>query len=335
MDPVNLQDELQQLKRKLETESRIERSLECIRSRTLEMKSSSELAEISRLLDMEVRNLGIKTWGCAFHIYRENDSIEWFSNEEGIVSDGSIRPRENVFLRYFKAGQRGEKLLVEEYKGKKCVEHYEYLCTLPGVGEDLLKIKESGGSFPTFQVDHIAFFKYGYLMFITFQPVPEAHDIFVRFARVFEQTYTRFLDLQNAEARARDAEIEAALEKVRSSTMAMQKSKDLGQVASAMFQQMRLLGGDMFAFGIVLCDKHPTMVEQWHSIGEAGMLTPFFVPIDLDYIHRYRFDQWKAGVEVFSIEIPEDYIVEHFELMYALPSVQTVLEDMKKRGVRS
>ena len=40
------------------------------------------------------------------------------------------------------------------------------------------------------------------------------------FAMVFEQTYTRFLDLKNAEAQAREAQIEAALERVRSKTMA-------------------------------------------------------------------------------------------------------------------
>ena len=37
-----------------------------------------------------------------------------------------------------------------------------------------------------------------------------------RFGKVFEQTYTRFLDLQKAEAQAREAQIEAALERVRS-----------------------------------------------------------------------------------------------------------------------
>ena len=45
--------------------------------------------------------------------------------------------------------------------------------------------------------------------------------------RVFEQAYTRFLDLQKAEAQAREAQIEAALERVRSRSMSMQKSEEL------------------------------------------------------------------------------------------------------------
>ena len=35
----------------------------------------------------------------------------------------------------------------------------------------------------------------------------EEIDIVLRFAKVFEQTYTRFLDLQKAEAQAREAKL--------------------------------------------------------------------------------------------------------------------------------
>src|SRR5204863_1098125 len=59
-------------------------------------------------------------------------------------------------------------------------------------------------------------------------PFPdEAKKVINRFAGVFNLTYKRFIDLQKAEAQAREAKIEAALERVRASTMAMQKSEDL------------------------------------------------------------------------------------------------------------
>ena len=38
-------------------------------------------------------------------------------------------------------------------------------------------------------------------------------DILMRFAKVFHLTYTRFLDLQNAEIQAREAQIEAVIGK--------------------------------------------------------------------------------------------------------------------------
>ena len=54
--------------------------------------------------------------------------------------------------------------------------------------------------------------------------------ILKRFAKVFEQTYTRFLDLQKAEAQAREAQIELGLERVRARAMAMQKSDELKEL---------------------------------------------------------------------------------------------------------
>ena len=65
----------------------------------------------------------------------------------------------------------------------------------------------------------------------------------IRFARVFEQTYTRFLDLQKAEAQAREAQIQLALERVRARTMAMHKSEELAETAHVLFQQLIELGG--------------------------------------------------------------------------------------------
>jgi hypothetical protein len=84
---------------------------------------------------------------------------------------------------------------------------------------------------------HYAYFSKGFLLFITYAPVPDAHDIFTRFAAVFDQTYTRFLDLQKAEAQAKEAQIEAALERVRSRSMAMHRSDELKEVIRLVLQQ--------------------------------------------------------------------------------------------------
>src|SRR6187551_2576567 len=49
-------------------------------------------------------------------------------------------------------------------------------------------------------------------------------EIFKRFGKVFEQTYTRFLDLQKAQTQAREARIETALERIRARALAMHNS---------------------------------------------------------------------------------------------------------------
>ncbi len=204
-------------------EAQIETALERVRSRTMAMQHSDELAEASHLLDQEVRGLGIKTWGCAFHIYRENDSIEWFGNEAGLLPTYTV-PREGIFKQYYERGQKGESLFVKEIAGAECIAHYEYMSTLPVVGDVLKQLKKTNGSFPSYQIDHVAYFNYGYLLFITREEVTEAHEIFKRFAKVFEQTYTRFLDLQLKEEQAvKLVEEKQRLEETLSDLQATQK----------------------------------------------------------------------------------------------------------------
>ena len=69
----------------------------------------------------------------------------------------------------------------------------------------------------------------------------EENKILIRFTKVFQQTYTRFLDLQKAEAQAREAQIEAALERVRSRAMAMQNSGELADIVDTVLRELTRL----------------------------------------------------------------------------------------------
>ncbi len=66
----------------------------------------------------------------------------------------------------------------------------------------------------------------------------EENSILLRIGKVFQQTYTRFLDLQKSEAQAREAQIEAALERVRSRTIGMQKSDELREVIQVIHDEL-------------------------------------------------------------------------------------------------
>lgn len=224
-------------------EAQIEAALERVRSSSIAMRKSEELADLSFELVKQVHALGIDTWFCAFNIYDDDSkgSLEWGSNLQGTYEEYRT-PREGIFLQYYEAGQKGEELLINKINEAQCPAHYEYLCSLPGVGEQLLQMKDAGIPFPTSQIDHVAFFKYGYIIFITFEPVPEAHDIFKRFAKVFEQTYTRFLDLQKAEEQAREAQIEMSLEKVRNVALQLKKSDEMLDIAKVLYEQLLDLG---------------------------------------------------------------------------------------------
>jgi hypothetical protein len=63
-----------------------------------------------------------------------------------------------------------------------------------------------------------SFNHFGGLFIATLEPLSQENfNILLRFAKVFDQTYTRFNDLKLAESQAREAKIEAALERVQES----------------------------------------------------------------------------------------------------------------------
>jgi serine phosphatase RsbU (regulator of sigma subunit) len=275
-------------------EAQIEASLERVRAKSMAMHKSEELAELSLELVKQVQALGVATWFCAFNIYDEDPrgSLEWGSNGQGTFAKYRT-PREGIFLQYYKAGQRGETLLINEIGENECPAHYDYLCSLPGVGEQLLKMKDAGIPFPTSQIDHVAFFKYGYIIYITYEAVPEAHDIFKRFAKVFEQTYTRFLDLQKAEAQARESQIEAALEKVRSRSIGMQKSEELKEVIQVIHDQLIHLNFKIDAAGFTMDYYQNNDWNVWIANKNQSLPSRIYIP----FIDHPQFNYYKGAKE--------------------------------------
>ena len=305
-------------------ETQIELALEKVRSRTMAMQHSNELQETSFLLDEQIRALGIKTWGCAFNIYGDKASTEWFGNEAGVLPTYTV-PHKGIFKKYYQKGHKGESFFIQEFSGKACIDHYEYMSTLPVIGDVLKTLKKTNKGFPNFQIDHVAYFKYGYLLFITKEHVPESHEVFKRFAKVFEQTYTRFLDLKKAEAQAKEAQIEMALERVRSRSMAMHNSKEIGDVAFVLFQQLKSLGGELWGTGFGFCKEDSGTDEFWFA-NEKGIMPHLKIPNTVDPAHKKMYQGWKKNLEFISIEKGGKELKEHYKYMLTVPDVQPIFQ---------
>ena len=89
-------------------------------------------------------------------------------------------------------------MLVQELGGKALEEHYTYMKSFPDLKPTFDEIERLGLSLPTYQINHLCKFNQGFILFITYEKVPDSQDIFKRFTKVFDQTYTRFLDLKKA-----------------------------------------------------------------------------------------------------------------------------------------
>ena len=137
------------------------------------------------------------------------------------------------------------------------------------------------------------------------------HDVFKRFAKVFEQTYIRFLDLQKSEAQAREAKIEAALERVRARTMAMQRSDELIEAASIMFQQVQALGAPSWACGYNIWDDDKKYTSTW-NYGKDGIHTTFKVPTNQDvFLKFYEAEQRGEDFYVEAMGGKQNVLARH------------------------
>src|SRR4029079_6017661 len=168
---------------------------------------------------------------------------------------------------------------VQYVEGEKIKQLYLALTRLDEKQYEIML--QDGIRFPSHQYEHFVFGSKVSLMFITYEPVPEAHDIFKRLGKVFEQTYTRFLDLKKAEAQAREAQIEGSLERVRSKTMAMHNSRDVGDTVATLFDELVKLNVKTNRCGILIYSDTPYS-EVWTARSNTdGKATLIIGQLDL------------------------------------------------------
>ncbi|TXE14742.1 ATP-binding protein [Algoriphagus aquimarinus] len=318
-------------------EAQIEAALERVRSRTMGMQHSSELTSAATLLFQQIQTLGVPPWSCGFNIWEQGDSVftsYMGGGSENFLLEGFKIPltEEAAFIHFQESRDRGDKLFVDVLEGEALEAHYRYFFTLPGIKEVFENAAQEGLPLPTFQINHLANFKHGNLMFITYEPCPEAHDIFIRFANVFEQTYTRFLDLQKSEDQAREAQIEAALERVRSRTMAMQNSSELAETSIEMFKQMQALGMRPWACGFNIFEKDEKAITQWMAAADGGLLTPFTTPLTEDPFFIRISEARQRGEELFVMESGGQELEETYKYMFSLPGSQKALAGIIAAG---
>ena len=93
----------------------------------------------------------------------------------------------------------------------------------------------------------------------------EDKQVMKRFASGFHLTFRRYQDLKKAEAQAREATIEAALERVRGKAMAMHNSNDLSATASMVFTELRKLGINPIRCGVGLLNKESRKAQLYSA----------------------------------------------------------------------
>jgi hypothetical protein len=195
-------------------------------------------------------------------------------------------------------------------------EHYKYLKTIPAFKAYFDYAVTVGFDLPETQIHHLANFSHGNLLFITLEPCPEFHEVFQRFASVFEQTYTRFLDLQKAEAQARESQIQLALERVRARTMAMQRSDELMETAAVLFDQLNRLGENIERTIIGVMNEEERVVYVWATRPDGSQMDKMQkFPIDEPILMQKVYAAWRQQKKSIVIDLRGEELESYFQFL--------------------
>src|SRR5688572_16122465 len=300
-------------------ESQIELALERVRARTMAMQKSDELREAVLVIYEQLQQLNFDSKACNIIIIdKESGSARYwvsgFSQEifpESYTVPYLDHPYFDALLNPWK---QGDKYVVYDYTGKMKQSFDELFFTqteFRNIPEEAKKVMIGLKSVKL----STAFISYGALQSIGAEPLSEEKaNILKRFAKVFEQTYTRFLDLQKAEAQAREAQIETALEKVRSRTMAMQKGEELNEVAVLLYKELIALGVTNFVTcGYVEINEKINRQFTWVTSPGGDSLGLFYLPLTGDATFDERYAAWKRQQIVFQQAVGGEVRSKHLE----------------------
>jgi len=250
-------------------EAQIEAALERVRSRTLAMQNSDELPETAAVLFKQLIGLGIAPNRLYIGVIKdESGTINfWITDEDGtkVSEQFTGKSKRNVSIKLMYDGWKEKKKSITiVMKGKELENYFNYLS-----GE--LKVPFKSGLSQKRRVQNISFFSHGFIGIASPDELAkETIELLERFAAVFNLTYARFNDLKLAEAQAREARIETALEKVRAKALAMQQPEELKEVAQVMRHEMGLLGIEALeTSSIYINDENVHLAECWYAIKDV------------------------------------------------------------------
>ncbi len=296
-------------------EAQVESSLERVRSKTMAMHKSEQLAEVAIVLFEQFNLLGkIPDRISIGTINEETEMFEmWVTDQSGSQLDhkfyASIHEHTSM-AKLYAAWKAVKDALVIELTGKDLEDWLRYV-------REELKLKVDDSNFKGKRVHQAAFFSKGFLLFSTNEVVEDGVvQLLTRFARVFNQTYTRFLDLQKAEAQAREAHIEASLERVRAKAMAMHSTADLTATVVTIFIELRNLGINPLRFGLGIIERDTRNAALYSaSISNDGGNLQLLGSVVLDDhpVLKKIYEGWVARSEGYFPVLKGDMLKTYYE----------------------
>ena len=288
-------------------ESKIELALERVRARAMAMQNSGELAHLVTTLFNELGKLDMTFTRCMIWLMEHDVSSAAVWMADPVAEKAFLSTFKFVDIAYHKsfieAWKERKQQWIYELEGEEKRVLNDLVFSMPGTANTPEEIKQAMIASERVTLS-FSFSNFGGLQVDGDEPLSSDNlAILGRFAKVFDQTYTRFSDLKQAEAQARESKIELALERVRARTMAMQHSDELSETVYILFQQFKELGENPDQATIGVINEEEKVIEYWVTMYGSQINKVFKFPIDEPHVTQKIYQGWKAKKTSLVIDL--------------------------------
>ncbi len=326
--------EIQELRQNLE----IELMLDKIRTASLSMEKSNEFNDIALQIFSQLSKFGLKVLGTGFNIVQEDETThkKYLAFSDPVTGAYSLKEnsdisldRTQVLVEAIKKFKQGESFHTSKLEGPHLEEWIDH------VEEDIDKdrantLKKAG--YKCIYVNMAVFSGLSNLTVTSTEPLTAKQEyLFVKLAKAFGLPYRRFLDLQKAEKQAREAQIEAALERVRARSMAMHKSEQVGEVVRELFTQMQPFGLAQWGFAIRIALEDGTGFSNWvYTPGQQTVRQDFIIPSSGHWVLDQTWQVYKDQIQFESITVEGDEKAKVDAIVFAKNEIERIPLQIQK-----
>ncbi|MEP7170971.1 MAG: hypothetical protein ABI855_16505, partial [Bacteroidota bacterium] len=222
-------------------EAKIEASLERVRAQAMSMRKSEELSGVSEIIFIELKSLGfaeLRNTEIIINNDIKESILSYYFSDYGVTGTIEVFYKNHPTVKAWaedmqKAGDGFAAVTISENEMAAWRKYREEIGYLPDPKLD----KAKSVFYNSYSIG------LGALSVSTFKSISDEQlNILERFRNVFGLAYRRYADVMLAEAQAREALIEASLERMRAVAMSMRKSEELISVSESMYKELTALG---------------------------------------------------------------------------------------------
>jgi signal transduction histidine kinase len=326
-------------------EAQIQAALERIRGKAMAMHTTQDLSDTIGSFYHELQSFSLTPIRCGVGLLEKEERLgelyTWYTTEKGQSLElvGRLKMEGHPVLNKIYEGWLSQTEYHPVLRGNEIKEYY--------------KILKPQMNFPDFGYDEVQF---GYFFFFPEGGVyawmekemqENELQIYRRFTSVLSLTYKRYRDLEKAEANAKEAVKQSALDRIRADIASMRTTQDLERITPLIWNELTILGVPFIRCGVFIMDETQQLIHSFLSTPEGKAIASFELPYDSagelsdvlaywrkneifkDHWDETKFTHWTKGlVEHGAITSEEKYSTAHAPVnlhLHFLPFLQGML----------